>query len=274
MVALQPFWAGIRIEIVISLTGQWMKFRKFLLRIADIYRFILRVIKDFFVPPYEWKEILRQCYEVGNRSLFLIGFTAFIAGVVFTRQSRPSLSSFGAESWLPSLVSQAVVRSLGPLITGLICAGKLGSNIGAELGSMQVSEQIDAMEVSGTRPFSYLVVSRITATTLMLPVLVIFTDIIALFGSFLTVNFLNKSSFQLYFHEVSTSVTYLDIFSSLIKSAFFGFAIGVVGSYAGYHSEKGTTGVGKAANTAVVVSMILIFVIDLISLQFINLFRS
>lgn len=251
-----------------------MKFRNFLLRIADIYRFIVRVIKDFFTPPYEWREILRQCYEVGNRSLFLIGFTAFIAGVVFTRQSRPSLASFGAESWLPSLVSQAVIRSLGPLITGLICAGKLGSNIGAELGSMQVSEQIDAMEVSGTRPFSYLVVSRIAATTMMLPVLVIFTDVIALLGSFLTVNFLNKSSFQLFFYEVSTSVTYLDIFSSLIKSAFFGFAIGVVGSYAGYHSEKGTTGVGRAANAAVVISMILIFVIDLVSLQFTNLFRS
>jgi len=251
-----------------------MKFRSFLLRVADIYRFIARVIKDFFVPPYEWREILRQCYEVGNRSIFLIAFTAFIAGVVFTRQSRPSLASFGAESWLPSLVSQAVVRSLGPLITGLICAGKLGSNIGAELGSMQVSEQIDAMEVSGTRPFSFLVVSRITATTLMLPILVIFTDAIALFGSFLTVNFMNKSSLQLYFYEVATSVTYLDVFSSLIKSAFFGFAIGVVGSYAGYHSDKGTTGVGKAANSAVVISMILIFVIDLVTLQFINLFRS
>lgn len=251
-----------------------MKFRSFLLRVADIYRFVLRVIKDFFIPPYEWREILRQCFEVGNRSLFLISFTAFIAGVVFTRQSRPSLASFGAESWLPSLVSQAVVRSLGPLITGLICAGKLGSNIGAELGSMQVSEQIDAMEVSGTRPFSYLVVSRITATTIMLPILVIYTDAIALFGSFLTVNFMNKSSFQLYFYEVATSVTYLDIFSSLIKSAFFGFAIGVVGSYAGYHSDKGTTGVGKAANSAVVISMILIFVIDLVSLQFVNLFRS
>ena len=251
-----------------------MKFRKFLLRVADIYQFTIRVIKDFFVPPYEWREIIRQCFLVGNRSLFLIGFTAFIAGVVFTRQSRPSLASFGAESWLPSLVSQAVVRSLGPLITGLICAGKLGSNIGAELGSMQVSEQIDAMEVSGTRPFSFLVVSRITATTLMLPLLVIYADVIALIGSYLTVNFINKTSFQLYFYEVSVNVTYLDIFSSLIKSAFFGFAIGLVGSYAGYHSEKGTTGVGKAANSAVVISMILIFVIDLISLQFTNLFRG
>jgi phospholipid/cholesterol/gamma-HCH transport system permease protein len=249
------------------------RFQNFLVRVADVYRFIAQVIKHFFLPPYEVREILRQCFSVGNRSLFLITFTAFIAGIVFTKQSRPSLSSFGAESWLPSLVSQAVVRSLGPLITGLICAGKLGSNIGAELGSMQVSEQIDAMEVSGTRPFSYLVVTRVTATTLMLPILVIYADVVALLGSFLMVNFFNNSSFALYFNEVSTNVTYLDVFSSLIKSAFFGFAIGIVGSYAGYHSEKGTTGVGKAANTAVVVSMILIFVIDLVSLQFINLFR-
>lgn len=250
-----------------------MDFRKFLTRVADIYQFIVKVLKHFFFPPYEGREILRQCFMVGNRSLFLITFTAFIAGVVFTRQSRPSLASFGAESWLPSLVSQAVVRALGPLITGLICAGKLGSNIGAELGSMQVSEQIDAMEVSGTRPFNYLVVSRVTATTLMLPVLVIYADVVALLGSFMTVNFINQSSFALYFNEVSTNVSYLDVFSSLIKSAFFGFAIGIVGSYAGYHSEKGTTGVGKAANSAVVISMILIFVIDLLSLQFINLFR-
>jgi phospholipid/cholesterol/gamma-HCH transport system permease protein len=250
-----------------------MTIQKFLLRVADIFLFIKKVFKHFFFPPYEGKEILRQCFLVGNRSLFLITFTAFLAGVVFTRQSRPSLASFGAESWLPSLVSQAVVRSLGPLITGLICAGKLGSNIGAELGSMQVGEQIDAMEVSGTRPFSYLVVSRVTATTLMLPILVVYADIVALIGSFFTVNFFNNSSFLLYFNEVAANISYLDIFSSLIKSAFFGFAIGLVGSYAGYHSEKGTTGVGKAANTSVVISMILIFVIDLLSLQFINLFR-
>jgi phospholipid/cholesterol/gamma-HCH transport system permease protein len=250
-----------------------MKFRNFLLQLGEIYRFIGTVLRHIFLPPYEGREISRQCFSVGNRSLFLITFTAFIAGVVFTRQSRPSLASFGAESWLPSLVSQAVVRSLGPLITGLICAGKLGSNIGAELGSMQVSEQIDAMEVSGTRPFNYLVVSRVTATTLMLPILVVYADIVALIGSYFTVNFFNGSSFELYFNEVATNVTYLDIFSSLIKSAFFGFAIGVVGSYAGYHSEKGTTGVGKAANSAVVISMIMIFVIDLLSLQFINLFR-
>lgn len=246
--------------------------RKILIDLAEISRFVVKTIRHFFVS-FEGKEILNQCFIIGYRSLFLICFTGFIAGVVFTKQSRPSLASFGAESWLPSLVSQAVVRSLGPLITGLICAGKLGSNIGAELGSMKVSEQIDAMEVSGTGPFSYLVVTRVIATTLMLPVLVVFADVIALFGSFLMVNMISNSSFLLFFNEVSTSITYLDIFSSLIKSAFFGFAIGVVGCYAGYHTSGGTVGVGKAANISVVVSMIFIFVIDLVSLQFINLFR-
>src|SRR5688572_5544862 len=250
-----------------------MNFKKLLLHVAEIYRFIRRFLKEALFPPYEGREILRQCFNMGNKSWFLITFTAFIAGIVFTKQSRPSLASFGAESWLPSLVAQAIVRSLGPLITGLICAGKLGSNIGAELGSMQVSEQIDAMEVSGTRPFSYLVVTRVMATTLMVPILVVYTDVVALLGSFVMVNAINNSSFLLFFNEVAESITYLDIFSSLIKSAFFGFAIGIVGSYAGYHSDKGTTGVGKAANTAVVASMISIFIIDLITLQVLNLIR-
>jgi len=250
-----------------------MRFKKLLSKLADIYKFIVRFFKEAIYPPYEGREIFNQCYSVGNRSLFLITFTAFIAGIVFTKQSRPSLSSFGAESWLPSLVSQAVVRSLGPLITGLICAGKLGSNIGAELGSMQVSEQIEAMEVSGTRPFSYLVVTRVMATTFMLPLLVVYADVVALLGSFIMVNSYSNTSFMLYFNEVAESITYLDVFSSLIKSAVFGFAMGIISAYAGYHSEKGTTGVGKAANTAVVVSMIFIFVIDIITLQIINLFR-
>ena len=109
-----------------------MKIKAFLVNLAEIYRFTVSVMREVFLPPYDWKETLRQCFVVGNRSLFLIVFTSFLAGIVFTRQSRPSLSSFGAESWLPSLVSQAVVRSLGPLIAGLICAGKLGSNMGAE----------------------------------------------------------------------------------------------------------------------------------------------
>lgn len=250
-----------------------MQFRKFLLQLAKISRFIGSFFKEAFSPPYEIKEILNQCYKIGNKSLFLISFTAFLAGIVFTKQSRPSLASFGAESWLPSLVSQAVVRSLGPLITGLICAGKLGSNMGAELGSMQVTEQIDAMEVSGTRPFAYLVVTRVIAATLMLPLLVVFADMVALAGSFFMVSSINNTGFVLFVSESAASITYLDITASLIKSALFGFSMGIIGCYAGYNSEKGTSGVGKAANTAVVTAMIFIFVIDLLVLQVVNLFR-
>jgi phospholipid/cholesterol/gamma-HCH transport system permease protein len=250
-----------------------MKFKLFLAKIAHIHRFVVRFFKSVLTPPIEIREILRQSYLVGNRSLLLIAFTSFLAGIVFTKQSRPSLASFGAESWLPSLVGQAVVRSLGPLITGLICAGKLGSNIGAELASMKVTEQIDAMEVSGTRPFSYLIVSRVVATTLMLPLLVIFADVMALLGSYVMVNSINGSSFQLFYTEIAAVITLLDINSSMVKSACFGFAIGIVSCYAGYHADQGTTGVGRSANTAVVISMFFIFVVDLLGLQILNLFR-
>ncbi len=250
-----------------------MKFGELFFKIALIVKFIGRFFKETFKPPFEGREILNQFYSIGFKSVLLITFTSFLAGIVFTKQSQPSLASFGAESWLPSLVSQAIVRSLGPLITGLICAGKLASNIGAELGSMQVTEQIDAMEVSGTRPFSYLVVTRIVATTAMLPILVIYSDTVALMGSLIMVHSFNNTGFLLFVNEVSSVITYLDIFSSLTKSALFGFAIGTIGCYSGYHADNGTTGVGKAANIAVVVSMVFIFIIDLIMLQFLNLIR-
>lgn len=248
-------------------------FKNVLLKTVDVFNFISKAVKGFSLLRSEFREILRQLYAVGNRSLFLITFTSFLVGIVFTKQSRPSLSSFGAESWLPSLVSQAVIRSLGPLITGLICAGKLGSNIAAELGSMKVTEQIDAMEVSGTRPFSFLVVSRVVATTIALPLLVVYADIMALSGSFMTVSIYNNTGFMLYVNDVVNSVTYTDIFSSLIKSTFFGFATGIVGCYCGYNAGNGTTGVGKAANTGVVISMLIIFIIDLLGVQVTGIFR-
>ncbi len=242
-------------------------------QIADASLFLTKIFRTLFRSPLEVKEIINQSYQMGVKSIFLISFTSLLAGIVFTKQSQPSLASFGAVSWLPSLVSQAVVRSLGPLITGLICAGKLGSNIGAELGSMRVTEQIDAMEVSASRPFSYLVVSRVLATTLVLPILVIYSDIISLFGSFLMVNTFTSTSVDLYISEASGSITLLDVNASMIKSALFGFAIGCIGSYNGYNAKSGTTGVGIAANKAVVTSMMSIFIIDLIMLQFLNFFR-
>ena len=138
---------------------------------------------------------------------------------------------------------------------------------------MKVTEQIDAMEVSGTKPFSFLVISRVFATTLALPLLVVYADIMALLGSFLTVSLMDNTGFMLYVNDVASSVTFTDIFSSMIKATFFGFAIGVVGSYCGYHAENGTSGVGKAANMGVVISMLTIFIIDLLGVQLIGFFR-
>src|ERR1700712_1795078 len=163
-----------------SLTG-------FFSDLYKIHRFILRFFKEAFMPPYEFKEIVRQCYEVGVRSFTLITVTGFIVGWIFTKQSRPSLSQFGANSWLPALVSIAIMRALAPLVTSLIASGKVGSSIGAELGSMRVTEQIDAMEVSGTNPFKFLVCTRVLATTLTIPILATYTAMISILGGFLNV---------------------------------------------------------------------------------------
>ncbi|MGZ3959489.1 MAG: MlaE family ABC transporter permease, partial [Flavisolibacter sp.] len=156
---------------------------EFFASIADAFGFMGRFFKEVFKPPFEGNEIIRQCYDVGAKSLPLIAVTGLITGLVFTKQSRPSLAEFGATSWLPSLVAVAIVRALAPLVTALICAGKVGSNIGAELCSMKVTEQIDAMEVSAINPYKYLVVTRVLATTLMIPLLMCYTGIIALLGS-------------------------------------------------------------------------------------------
>nr|WP_026308973.1 ABC transporter permease [Spirosoma spitsbergense] len=249
------------------------RFERMFLALADVFAFISRFFRELFLPPYEFKEIIRQCYEVGFRSLLLISTTGFITGMVFTNQSRPSLSEFGATSWLPSLISIAIVRALGPLVTALIAAGKVGSSIGAEIGSMNVTEQIDAMEVSGTNPFKFLVVSRVLATSITVPILTMYTIFVALIGAFLNVSMNEQTSFTSYIQEVFGAISYVDIFASLLKSIVFGFTIGIVGCYKGYNSSKGTEGVGKAANAAVVTSMFLVFIEEMLSLQIVQSFR-
>jgi phospholipid/cholesterol/gamma-HCH transport system permease protein len=247
-------------------------FKTALLEIGELSYFAGRFFKEVFKPPLEFKEFLRQCYNMGNRSLLLVGVTGFIIGLVFTLQSRPTLQQFGAVSWIPAMVSVSIIREIGPIITALICAGRIGSGIGAELGSMRVTEQIDAMEVSGTNPFKYLVVTRILATTLMLPVLVFFGDAVALIGSLMVENLKGNVSFLLYFTQVFNHLEFFDVIPSTIKTFFFGFAIGLVGCFKGYYCKKGTAGVGLAANSAVVFSSMLLFIIDFIAVFIANIF--
>jgi phospholipid/cholesterol/gamma-HCH transport system permease protein len=247
-------------------------FKNFLIEIGELSYFTGRFFKELFNPPFELKEFLRQCYNMGNRSLLLVSVTGFIIGLVFTLQSRPTLEEFGAVSWIPSMVSISIIREIGPIITALICAGRIGSGIGAELGSMRVTEQIDAMEVSGTNPYKYLVVTRILATTVMLPILVFFGDAIAILGSALVENMKGNVSFLLYFNQVFDSLQFSDIIPTTFKTFFFGFAIGLVGCYKGYNCKKGTAGVGLAANSAVVYTSMLLFIIDFIAVFVTNIF--
>ncbi len=237
-----------------------------------ITRFAIRFGKEVFMPPYELREFLRQCFILGYKSLPLVAVTGFIMGLVLTLQTRPTLMEFGAEAWMPSMVGISIVREIGPVITALICAGKIGSSIGAELGSMKVTEQIDAMEVSGTNPFKYLVVTKILATTIMIPILVILADFIALCGSFLVEYTKGAVSWQLYFSQVFAHLDFGDLMPSTAKSFFFGFAIGLIGCYKGYNSKKGTAGVGRAANSAVVVSSMLLFIIDFVAVLIADIF--
>lgn len=239
----------------------------FLSEAGDMSRFTLRFLKQWVKPRYEISEFFRQCFIIGYKSLPLVGLTAFIMGLVLTMQLRPSMMDYGVESQLPAIVGIAVVREIGPVITALIFAGKIGSSIGAELGSMKVTEQIDAMEVSGTNPFKYLVVTRVMATTLMLPVLVMLGDAISLYGSWLGVNIRGNTSFNLFWTQVYDNLSFNDVLPAFIKSFFFGFAVGIIGCYKGYNSSKGTEGVGRSANSAVVVSSIMIFIIDLLAVQ-------
>lgn len=243
------------------------KTARFLQETGGTTRFVLRFWGQVFKPRYEISEFIRQCFVIGYRSFPLIGLTGFIMGLVLTIQLRPSLIRYGVASQLPAMVGIAIVREIGPVIIALIFAGKIGSSIGAELGSMRVTEQIDAMEVSGTNPFKYLVVSRVLAATFMLPVLVMLGDAIALYGAYLGVNIRSVTSFRLFFIQVFDNLAFGDILPAFIKSFFFGAAVGVIGCYKGYHSQKGTEGVGYAANSAVVASSIMIFVIDLLVVQ-------
>ena len=244
----------------------------FLEEAGGISAFTGRFFREGLRPRYEWQEFFRQCYIIGYKSIPLVGITAGIMGMVLTVQSRPTLEDFGAEAWLPSMVAVSVIREIGPVLTALICAGKVGSSIGAELGSMKVTEQIDAMEVSGTNPFKFLVVTRVMAATLMLPVLVMIADLLALYASFLGVNIKDVVSFRLYYNQVFEFLYFSDFVPAFIKSYFFGFAIGIIGCYKGYNSKKGTEGVGHSANSAVVVSSLVIFVLDLIAVQVTDLF--
>ncbi len=239
----------------------------FLTTVADVILFMKRVLKETFSRDFEFKEFMHQCYQIGYKSLPLISVTGIILGLVLTIQSRPVLVDFGAVSMLPGMVAVSIIREMGPMITALICAGKIGSGIGAELGSMRVTEQIDAMEVSSTNPIRFLVVTRVLATTLMIPLLVLYADALGIIGSWAGANIKGDITFILFFSQAFSVVDFMDFLPAFIKTFFFGAIIGLVGTYKGYNAGRGTESVGIAANSAVVLASLLIIIVNVIAVQ-------
>jgi phospholipid/cholesterol/gamma-HCH transport system permease protein len=246
----------------------------FLTAFADVILFLTRIVKETFSRDFEFKEFFRQCFQIGYKSLPLITITGTIMGLVLTIQSRPVLVDFGAVTMLPGMVAISLIREMGPVITALICAGKIGSGMGAELGSMKVTEQIDAMEVSSTNPMRFLVVTRVLAATLMIPLLILYADTFGILGSWAGANIKGDVSFILFFSQAFSHVQFMDLFPAVIKSFFFGAVIGLVGCYKGYNAGRGTESVGVAANSAVVLSSLLVIIVDVIAVQITDMILS
>ncbi len=237
---------------------------EFFMMIAGLSVFAWDFFKNVFIPPYEFAEIKKHMDELGVKTLPIVSITGFIIGLVLAMQSYPVLVRFGAASFLPSTVALSVVRELGPVITALIFAGRVSSGIGAELGSMRVTEQIDAMEVSAINPFRFLVVTRILACTFILPLLTIYVIILAIIGGYLAMLTLQAMNFQLYIHSVVHAIEFTDLIPGIAKTVIFGFIVGLVGSYKGYYTTNGTVGVGKSSTSSVVVSSLLILLFDMV----------
>ena len=232
--------------------------------IGGLFTFSARFVKEVFLPPYEVDQVRKHMIDLGMMTLPIVGVTGFILGFVMAMQLHPVLVRFGAEAFLPGSVGISIVRELGPVITALIFAGRVSSGIGAELGSMRVTEQIDAMEVSGVNPFRYLVVTRVFATTFILPILTVYVIFIALIGAYLAVVLVQNMTWDYYLGRVISSVEFGDAIPGISKTFVFGYIAGLVGAYKGYTATNGTEGVGKASTSAVVVSSLLILIFDMV----------
>ncbi len=243
----------------------------FLTDFADVLLFLSRTAKETFSRNFEFREFLRQCYQIGNKTLPLISITGIIMGLVLTIQSRPALAKFGADAMLPGMVAISLIREMGPVITALICAGKIGSGMGAELGSMKVTEQIEAMEVSSTNPMRFLVVTRVVAAILMIPLLILYADALGILGSWIGVNIKGDVTFILFFSQAFGHIEFIDFIPAFVKSVFFGAVIGLVGCYKGYNAGRGTESVGIAATSSVVLGSLLVLIVDVIAVQITDL---
>jgi phospholipid/cholesterol/gamma-HCH transport system permease protein len=237
--------------------------------VGELGAFCFRSAKAAMTPPFEWKELLRQLDEVGAKSLPLVLLAGSAIGVVSSLRTRESLERFGAKSLLPALIILSIIKETGPIITALVVSGRVGAGMGAELGSMKVTEQIDAIEASAVNPLKYLASTRIVACILMLPLLTILSDFFGIVTGWLATNLAEPMTFKLFLNYGFGQTTFSDFLPSMLKAAVFGLIIGVIGCFQGMRASGGTTGVGRASTSAVVLSSLFVILADVILVRLI-----
>ena len=223
-----------------------------------------RSIKEAFLPPYETPEIARQIFELGCRSLPLIAASGFAVGLVLSMHTRASLARFGAEALIPAGLGIALVRETGPLTAGLLLSGRIGAGIGAELGAMKVTEQIDALESLAVDSFRYLVVTRVVACVIVFPILTTVMNFMGMFGGYVAETALTGVPLRMYFNQAFSLIQFSDLIPATLKTCVFGFIIATVASYLGVNTSRGTEGVGQASTRSVVYSSILLILANVV----------
>src|SRR5437870_2390110 len=231
--------------------------------------FCARLFRAALVPPYEFGELLRQCDEIGSKSLPLVALAGAATGVVLSLQTRDSLIRFGAKSFLPAVIVFSIIKESGPIITGLIVSGRVGAGIGAELGSMKVTEQIDAMEASAIDPYKFLATTRILACFLMLPLLTLAADFSGIFMGWVANTLSERMSLRLFLEDGFKGALFSDFIPPTLKTAFFGLIIGTIACFQGMRTKGGTEGVGRSATSAVVLSSLFVILADVLLVRLI-----
>lgn len=248
----------------IRTAGSQNKFYRFMEEAGGLGSFAGRFFARAFRKPFEFRELIRQMDDVGTKSMILVGITGLAIGGVMSMQSRGTLARFGAEAVLPNMLALTVIKEIGPVITSLVLAGRLGAGFAAELGSMKVTEQIDAMEAAALKPFHYLVVTRVLACIIMFPILTILVDMLALMGGFFESYLSSGMHLRVFVDTAFSLIRITDITVDTLKTSIFGFIVGIVACYRGYSVRGGTREVGQAAMQAVVLSSLLILIADVI----------
>ena len=241
---------------------------------GEIGTFCGRLVRGAMQPPYEWRELLRQCDGIGSLSFPLVALAGAATGVVLSMETRDSLTRFGAKTMLPAVIVFSILKESGPIITGLVVSGRIGAGIGAELGSMRVTEQIDAMEASGVDPFRYLVATRVLACILMLPLLTLAADFSGVLMGWVADNLQEPVSFQYFFHRGFKNVDFGDFLPPTLKTAVFGLIIGAIACFEGMRTKGGTAGVGRSTTRSVVLASLFVILADVLLVRLILVFFS